>query len=87
MLRTVPKTRKGPKGIMLFAFFFFPIIKATPMIDPKTEARKIAKKTRGQPKINPIKKPSFASPPPIPFPFVKIIIAKKKPNEKNAAKI
>ena len=50
------------------------------MIDPEIEAKNIARKTKGQPKINPIKKPSFASPPPIPCPFVKTIITKKNPN-------
>ena len=81
----VPTTKNGPKGIMLFIFFLPTAIRYSPAMDPKIKEEKTANKIAGHPKIIPIKKPNFTSPPPIPLPLVKRTIAKKNPPARNAA--
>lgn len=83
----VPTTKNGPKGMALFKAFFFINMKIIPQIAPRVKANNKATKILGQPSIKPMRNASFASPPPMPSPFVAKIMLKKKTLDTIAAKI
>ena len=74
----VPVIKKGPKGTSDFKVFLPDNINPIPIIAPRKKAKNKPTKILGNPKINPIKKASFMSPPPIHLPLEINTIKKKK---------
>lgn len=81
----IPKTKKGPKGIASFNFFFFHKISMIPTIPPVKNAKYSAKTVLAGPSTKPIKKANFTSPNPIPRVLVIRNIIIKKANAPSPA--
>lgn len=82
----VEKTKKGPKEIESFIFFFLHKISMKESNAPVKNAMYRAKTIFGKPRNKPIRKTSFTSPKPIPLPLVIKKINRKKTNAPRPAR-